>query len=100
MRHAAYTTLVEASHSHVTRGWMQSSGSEVIRSVTDYLLGLNGLALLEKLVRCAEDETDDECASMALRLLRSSLVSMRSEPVTLHLIEVQQIDYNNYDFLI
>ena len=66
---------------------MQSSGSDVIRSVTDYLLGLNGLALLEKLVRCAEDETDDECASMALQLLRSSLISMRSEPVTLHLIE-------------
>ena len=50
-------------------------------------MGLSGLAFLEKLVDYAVDESEEDCSSMALQLLRSSLISLKAESVTLHLIE-------------
>ena len=88
VRKAAYTTLVEASHSHVMRSWLQGSTDvSDVKNVKNYLMGLNGLAFLEKLVEYADTEAEEDCVSMALQLLRSSLVSLKAESVTLHLIE-------------
>ena len=88
VRKAAYMTLVEASHSHVMRSWLQESADpDAMKSIKNYLMGLNGIAFLEKLVGYADTERDDDCATMALQLLRSSLVSLKAESVTLHLIE-------------